>query len=303
MTFDDLELFWALAERQSVTDAAKAVSISQPTASRRLQTMEQELGSRLVERDSHPLKLTPFGFLFLDFADDVLKRYRGLRLTAEQNHSVVGRLTIATSSSPAARLVTRWVADFIAAQPGVHMELWEMNTREVEERIVGGDALIGFMGMPSDNADVTSWPIAEDEIILLTPHRPPFNHLHRPVNWEDVHHLPFVVRRPGSGTQEVVQSALQTRGWPEPTHVVLEVGTAAALIDAVESGLGAGFVSRELLFRRDLRHSSPLSVRGLSLTRPFFLAYHTNKVTTHAIARQFLRYAAMRLSAAPTPKE
>jgi DNA-binding transcriptional LysR family regulator len=132
MTFDDLALFWAVAERQSVTDAAKATSMSQPSASRRLKAMEQELGAPLVDRTTYPLSLTPFGFLFLDFADDILKRYRALRLTAGQNHSVIGKLTVATSTSPAARLVTRWMADFIVAHPGVHLELQEMNSQEVE---------------------------------------------------------------------------------------------------------------------------------------------------------------------------
>ncbi len=295
MTFDDLALFWALAERQNMTEAAKAADISQPTASRRLQAMEQELGAQLVDRETHPLSLTPFGFLFLDFADDVLKRYRALLLQADQRHSIIGRLTLATSSSPAARLVTRWMADFIAANPGVNLHLWEMNSHEVERRIVNGDVVIGFTGLTARHPEVTAIPIADDEIVLLVP-AALMHGVSRSVQWDELRRLPFVVRRSGSGTQDVVDAALQAGGFALPSHVVLEVDSAAALIDAVESGLGAGFVSRELLFRRELRLSTPIAVKDLSIHRPFFLAYHAERVSQYPIAYQFLRYASWRLA-------
>lgn len=298
MTFQDLELFWALAERQSVTEAARAVSVSQPTASRRLKAMEEELGGLLVERDVLPLRLTPFGFLFLDFSDDVLKRYRALLFTRDQTHSVIGRLTLATSSSPASRLVTRWMAEFIAAHPGVRVELGEMNSQAVEQCVAEGRADIGFMGMSSSHPDVISLPVAEDEIVLLVPHHPPFPSSQRPVDWNVLTNLPFVVRHSGSGTQEVVWSTLDNLGWPRPGRIVLQVDTGSAIIDGVESGLGAGFVSRELLFRRELHHSSPLSIKGLTVTRPFYLAYHAERAAEHPVAHQFLRFASNRLAQA-----
>lgn len=296
MTFEDLELFWALAERQSITDAAKVVSVSQPTASRRLKAMEEELGSQLVDRDAYPLSLTPFGVLFLDFADEVLQKYRALILNAGQNHSMIGTLTVATSSSPAARLVTRWLAGFLTAHPGVHLRLAEMNSSEVEQHILQREAAIGFMGTPPSHPGITSLPIGDDEIALLVPHHVPFANLPRPVPWGTLHQLPFIVRRAGSGTQQLVDAAVQKRGWPPLQHVVLEVDTGSALIDAVESGLGAGFVSRELLFRRELTHSSTWPVKDFTLTRPFYLVYYTDDVGVRPLVTQFLRYAAMRIN-------
>ena len=291
MTFEDLEFFWALAERQSITDAAKTVAMSQPTASRRLKAMEQELGGDLIDRHTYPLSLTPFGFLLLDFADEVLKRYYALLLHRDQNHSAVGRLTIATSSSPAARLVTRLVANFVSAEPGVHVELWEMNSRAVAQRIADGDAPIGFMGLLAEDDRLVCRPIAQDQITLLIPQQPAFSHLHRYASWQAIYTLPFIVRRRGSGTQAIVSQALAERGWPQPSHVILEVDTAAAVIDAVESGLGAGFVSRELLFRRELRHSTPLTVKDLAITRPFYLVHHADRIHNAPIAQQFVRLA------------
>ncbi|MCY0880193.1 MAG: LysR family transcriptional regulator [Firmicutes bacterium] len=291
MTFEDLELFRAVAERLSFTDAAKAVAMSQPTASRRIRAMEEELGATLIVRDSTPLSLTPFGFLFLNFADEVLQKYRALVLTADQNHSIIGTLTIATSSSPAARLVTQWMAEFLTAHPGVHVRLTEMHSAAVEEAVLRGDAEIGFMGIAPQHPDLVGFPIGDDDIVLLVPKSGPFQQLRRPLNWAQLYDAPFIVRRPGSGTRKVVEAAVKERGWPWLTRVVLEVDTAAALIDAVESGLGAGFVSRELLFRRELRRSAPCPVHDLVLVRPLYLAYHVDRVHQRPLAYQFLRYA------------
>ncbi|MCL5115595.1 MAG: LysR family transcriptional regulator [Firmicutes bacterium] len=296
MTFEDLELFWALAERQSITDAARTVSVSQPTASRRLKAMEEELGAELVDRDTYPLSLTPFGFLFLNFADEVLQKYRALRLTAGTNHSIIGTLTVATSSSPAARLVTRWMADFVTAHPGIHLRLAEMNSAEVERQIDDGYVELGFMGSLPSTPDLVSLPIADDEIVLLVPHHPPFGNWPRPVPWDLVHSAPFIIRTPGSATQKTVDHSIRERGWPPLSHVVLEVDTGAAVIDAVESGLGAGFVSRELLFRRELTKSSPWPVKSLNIARPFYLVHHRARIESQPTAREFLRYARLRLN-------
>ncbi len=296
MTFEDLELFWAIAECPSITEAAQSVSISQPTASRRLKAMEKELGQHLIERDMRPLRLTPLGFRFLNFADEVLKQYRELIAVPVPIAPLVGRLTIATSSSPAARLVTRWLAEFLADYPGVRVELNEMNTREVEDRLADGSVLLGFMGLCSKDPALTAMAIANDEIVLLVPRCRPYSQIPRPARWSDLRNLPFVMRRAGSATQAVVEAAFDRLLWPKPDHIVLEVDTASALIDAVETGLGAGFVSRELLFRRQLRHSQRLEVQGLELTRPFYLAYHSERVASQPVALQFVHYAEGKLS-------
>ncbi len=295
MTFEDLELFWALAERQSITEAAHMMRVSQPTASRRLKAMEEELGAALLDRGAHPLSLTPFGFLFLDFADEVLQKLRGLKLNAGNNHSIIGTLTVATSSSPAARLVTRWMVEFIKANPGVHLRLEEMNSDAVERHVLDHESLIGFMGVKPHDRRLTAMAIGEDEIVLIIPRQSPYSDLPHPAPWERLRTLPFVSRTPGSGTESVVAEALRIRDWAPQAHRTLEVDTASRLIDAVESGLGVGFVSRELLFRRDLERSTVWPIKNFRVTRPLYLVFDPNQIQSAPTARAFLRYASLQL--------
>ncbi|NMP22341.1 LysR family transcriptional regulator [Sulfobacillus harzensis] len=291
MTFEDLELFWALAEKQSVTEAARMMQVSQPTASRRLKAMEEELGAPLLDRDAHPLSLTPLGFVFLDFADEVLQKLRALKLNAGFNHSTIGTLTVATSSSPAARLVTRWMAEFVKANPGVRLRLQEMNSQAVESHVASAQSDIGFMGVKPTNSKLSVLAIGEDEIVLIVPRRAPYASLPHPAPWDAVRTLPFIARADGSGTEQTVLEALRAKNWLTPQHVALEVDTGSALIDAVESGLGIGFVSRELLFRRELDKSTIWPIKHLRIVRPFYLVFQPERLQAIASARAFLRFA------------
>lgn len=61
MTVDDLELVESIARHQSIGAAAKELLISQPSASRRLATMERGLGTILFDRDTTGTRATPAG--------------------------------------------------------------------------------------------------------------------------------------------------------------------------------------------------------------------------------------------------
>lgn len=299
MTLEDLALFGAVAERRSITEAARTMAISQPTASRRLQALEEELGQRLINRDEHPVTLTAFGYIFLDFTDNVLQSYQTLHQTLSQDHSLIGTLAIATSSSPAARIVTRYIAEFLKVHPMVQIALEQMNSHAVEQAVLDQEAMLGFMGTPPNDPSLQAIPIDHDEIVLLVPHRPPFLGLPRPASWEALYLLPFVVRSDGSGTQQLVRAALLERAWPPIRHAVLEVDSGQALVDAVESGLGAGFVSRELLFRRSLRMSSPWPLQDFSLQRSLFLIFRPEIINRKEAAREFV-YRSLGIPPVPT---
>lgn len=295
MTFEDLELFWALAERQNITEAARLSRMSQPTASRRLKALEAELGAFLVDRSTYPLSLTPYGFLFLEFTDEVLQKFRALKLNAGANHSLLGTLTVATSSSPAARLVSHWMADFVKANPGIRPRLEAMNSQAVVDHVLSDQSMLGFVGILPRHPHLTAIPVGEDEIVLLVPRQSPYTNLTRPAPWDQIHTLPFITRTQGSGTEDTVWRALKDHGWSLPSHVVFEVDTGSALIDAVESGLGAGFVSRELLFRRELTKCTPWPVKDLTIVRPLYLIFSPDRIRSVPSARAFLRYASLRL--------
>src|SRR5215475_2515930 len=79
MQIEDLRRLLALAEYGQVTDAAAVLQISQPTLSRLLARAEDELGTRLFERDGGGVHPNPYGEVTLAAARDITRRYDQLR--------------------------------------------------------------------------------------------------------------------------------------------------------------------------------------------------------------------------------
>ena len=75
----DLRYFVEIAENQSFTKAAEKLFISQPTLSRRKNSLEDEIGIKLFRRESHSVSLTDSGELFLEESRKILALSDGLR--------------------------------------------------------------------------------------------------------------------------------------------------------------------------------------------------------------------------------
>lgn len=295
MTLDDLILFRRIADRRSISKAAAELSMSQPSASRRLQAIERELGSELFNRSGFPLDLTLHGLFFLDFAESVSRQYVALTAHLSTEDSLFGTLQIATSSSPAAEVVSRWIADFVAGYPGVKVQLHEVLSRGVEEGLLNGIYHVGFMGLEPEHSRLQRIALAGDEIMLLLPRREPYSNLPDPLPWDTVRTLPFVWRTSGSGTMDTVCDILRSSGIVPRLDVALEVETGNALIEAVEAGVGVGFISRTLLDQRRVVRGRAVRLQETRFVRPFYLTYDEALLTQVPVAAAFVRYAHLRV--------
>ncbi|HEY2137702.1 MAG TPA: LysR family transcriptional regulator [Xanthobacteraceae bacterium] len=109
-----LEIFLALADSGSMTEAARLLGITQPAVSQQLKLLEAELGARLVDRHQRPLRLTPSGVTLRRRAAQLLQQAD--RTRAEMRHSAAGplpHLRIAMFSTLAKTLAPAIVAEVI----------------------------------------------------------------------------------------------------------------------------------------------------------------------------------------------
>ena len=101
MEWNDLELFWAVADSGSVTAAARKLRVTQPTASRRLLELEASVGEALFVRDQHGAHLTSFGERLLEPARRMAEWAGEAERVAERTETAprgVVRLTAAPGS-------------------------------------------------------------------------------------------------------------------------------------------------------------------------------------------------------------
>ena len=79
MYFKNCEYFMAIADEGSVSKAAEKLFISQPSLSKYLKRLEDNLGKPLFFRDSHPMRLTPAGEIYYRYIHEISERERRLK--------------------------------------------------------------------------------------------------------------------------------------------------------------------------------------------------------------------------------
>lgn len=122
-----LRYFIATVRAQSISAAAAALGITQPTLSRQLIELEEELGHRLFERSNRKIHLTPKGELFLERAEEVVELFERAKTEISADDDPVGTLSIAAAETPAMRYLAEVIQDFHRQAPRVKIDISSSN--------------------------------------------------------------------------------------------------------------------------------------------------------------------------------
>lgn len=116
--------FLVTAEEGSLSAAARALGMAQPTLGRQVDALEEELGVVLFERVGRGLALTPSGLELLDHVRAMGEAANRVSLTsAGQSQNIEGTICIAASETYAAVILPPIIAKLRRAEPGIHIEI------------------------------------------------------------------------------------------------------------------------------------------------------------------------------------
>ena len=134
-----LRCFLEIAREENMTRAAKILHVSQPTLSKQMKELEQELGKKLFRRMSASMKLTDEGMLLRKRAEDILamvdKTAAEFQALDEING---GDIYIGCAESDQIRYLARVIKEFKKKYPFLRYHLSSGNTEQVAERLDGG---------------------------------------------------------------------------------------------------------------------------------------------------------------------
>ncbi|MBB2745743.1 UNVERIFIED_ORG: DNA-binding transcriptional LysR family regulator [Microbispora rosea subsp. rosea] len=292
-----LELLLLVAEQGSLGKAAKLHGITQASASRRLDTLERELGVPLLHRSTTGSRLTPQGQVVVDWAratltaaNDLLTGVQALRGRRD------ARVRVAASMTVAEYLMPGWLVALRRVLPDVEVGLRVVNSGEVCRMAMDGEIDAGFIESPAVPRELTSWPVAEDRLVVVVApghawarrgeplHGKPLRgeplrgkplrgepSRGEPLSRADLAATPLVVREPGSGTRHALDRLLTG---PDVALPILELSSNAAVKVAVETGVAPAVLSR-LAVAAELRDGRLIEVpvADLDLRRPLLAVW------------------------------
>ena len=296
ITFRQLRLFLALADCGSVSAAAKAMHVTQPTASMQLKEVTQTVGAPLFEFVGKKFYLTDLGKELAATARTVAHTWDAF----EQNVDAVkglsrGKLKVAVVST-AKYFMPRLVGSFCKQYPQIDVSLEILNRDGVVQRLRENLDELYIMSMPPVDMDLRDEVLMANPIVVIAATSDTLAKSKR-VSLHTLAERRFILREKGSGTRMAVdQYFRKMRFKPD---VRLELGSNEAIKESVAGGLGVGVVSRHAL--RGLKKAHGVSVMELD-GFPLPSAWHivhpaSKKLSPLALAfkkhllTQALRYA------------
>lgn len=265
---ESLRLLVLIGERGSLGKAAAELGVAQPSASKRLSTLERQLGLVLVDRTRRGSTLTPAGRIVLGWAQRVLDDLDGLLTGAEAlRASRDAELRVAASMTIAEHLVPLWIGELRREEPDLYVGLQVANSEKVGALVRAGEVDIGFIESPSAPPGLATRRIARDCLRVVVAPGHPWARRRRALTTAELATVLLVVREKGSGTRETVDNALRRAGSGEISPLV-ELGSAAAVRSAVIAGAGPAVMS-ELAVASELADGRlvDVPVDGLDLSR------------------------------------
>ena len=236
-----LRLLVELERQGSVSAAARAVGIGQPSASEHLRLLEAAAGQRLVERNGRTSQLTEAGRVLASHASQALAT---LAAGEEELHALAGlesgTLHIGASTTPGVYLLPDTLGCFQRDHPNVSIEVEIASTGEIIERLLAGRIHLALVGDTAADERVEFEPLLSDEIVGIT--KPGLLRKAKgKVKPEALNSETLLVREARSSTQQVADRALRAAG-VEPKRV-WELDSSEAIKRAAREGLGIAFVS------------------------------------------------------------
>ncbi|WP_282090085.1 LysR family transcriptional regulator [Streptomyces tendae] len=150
MELQQMRYVLAVAETMSFTRAAERCHVVQSALSHQVARLEQELGTRLFERTTRRVRLTPAGEAFLPAARQCLAAAeRAVAEVAAAVGEVRGQLRVGVISSVAAVDIPRALRDFRRRYPKVRVSLRVGASEELVKRVGEGDIEVAFLGLPT----------------------------------------------------------------------------------------------------------------------------------------------------------
>ena len=276
MDLRQLRYFVTVAQEQNFTRAAEVLHISQPPLSRQIQLLEDELGVKLLLRNSRPIKLTEAGKLFYDQSLQVLGRVEQMKRATRQ----VGKnerqvLSIGFVPSNLYGGVPSMVKRLQHRRPDIDVQLLEVLSVEQPEALRTGRIDVGFGRIRADAPGISRLLLREERLMLAMPIDHPLAGVETvPVPVEALSTERLLLypngRRPNFSDQ--VMSALNDHGMqPALVQEVSELQTALGLVAA---NAGVCIVPGSV---RSLRADLCYRLLGdESMTTPVLLSYRQN---------------------------
>lgn len=287
-----LKVFYVVAKRLNFTKAANELFISQPAVSKHIHEIEEHYHVKLFNRNGTRIKLTQAGTVLFQQVEQLMDIYRNIdtEIAALSNPSK-GTLRIGASTTVAQYYLPRHLASFKEKFPDVQLSLIQDNTETIENLLSENKIDVGIVEGYSKRQSLKYTCIVQDEMVLCTQTG---NHRVKKsvITTEELKKLPVILRESGSGSLEVLASALKANevNLSELTKEIELQSTESIKSYLLHSNTYA-FLSIHAVFK-ELKDDQLkiIDIKGVNIERCFYFV--VNQGDLHNLSELLFRHLA-----------
>ncbi|MGK0441805.1 MAG: DNA-binding transcriptional LysR family regulator [Pseudohongiellaceae bacterium] len=285
-TLRQLEILLAVHDHGSISGAARALFLTQPTVSIQMKKLANAVGAQLYNINYRQLTFTDAGLELLKTAVEVLDSFarldRSLGEMAELKSGTL-RLSVVNTSQ---YFIPHLLGPFCERFPDIDVQLNVGNRQQTIDKLKQGVEDFYVFSHPPDNSETESIEFLDNPLVAIA-------HKDHPLSSKKIltlDHLckePFLMREPGSGTRHAIENFLKEKG--KNLHIRMTIESNEAIKHSVMSKLGISILSAHTLTYGGKSGLVRLPVKELPINSHWFFVWSKSKRQT-AIANQFLKY-------------
>lgn len=278
MNLNHLRYFRVLAKLEHYTQAANELSITQPSLSHAMSSLEKDLGTYLFEKQGRNIKLTKYGKIYFEYVDRALTELeKGEKKLRELTNISTGTIELGYIYTLGPKFVPTLIKKFTSIQENKDIKFLfgQGTTKSLIKGLKDEKFDLVFCSLVEDEDDIEFIPIAKEELVLIVSNDHPLAEKDS-VDLDEIDKYPFIFFSEKSGVRSLISNLFE-RVNVKP-NIICEVEEDNAVAGLVEINYGIAVVPNI----SSLKH---YNVKILKITNPFherfiYLATLKNKYLT-----------------------
>lgn len=281
MNLNHLQYFRVLAKLEHYTQAAEQLSITQPSLSHAISTLEKELGTYLFEKQGRNVRLTKYGRFFLTYVENALDELElGEKKLRELTSQSNGSIDLGFIYTLGAQFVPTLVNDFLKYETyqNIRFSFGQGNTKQIIQDLKNEKYDLALCSYVENEPEIEFIPITQQELVMIVPPHHPLAKKES-VDLKEVSEYPFISFNKESGIRKLIDALFDEIN-VQPT-IICEVEEDTAVAGLVSVNYGVAIVPR-------ISFLDQFNVKILPITNPkheryIYLASVKNKYVSPSV--------------------
>lgn len=279
MNLDQLKTFCTAVECKSFSKASEKLYCSQPSVSKQIHSLEEELGYPLFKREGTKLSLNENGKIVYKYSQKILKEVINMKFAlTEQNNSSNSTISFAATNFIGVHMITSKINDFKNSFPDIPLTYTIDFTSGILKLL--NDNKVSFAFIPEFDL-ISNYPnikidfFKEDELILVVPNN------HKWANKKSINIFLltselFLLSQPNSAVRNFIEKQLDAYGIHLKNKVNLY--NIEGIKQSLLEGIGVSILPRKSVIN-ELKYNllTEITIENINLTRKLFIAYKEDK--------------------------